>query len=330
MKVLYIGGTGEISFACVEKSVEAGHEVTVFNRGLTDQPLPKGVEHVKGDMQDDAAYFSLAEMHFDAVCQFLAYKQQTAQRDLKVFAGKCAQYVFISTTAAYRKPPDRYIITEDVPLENPYWEYARAKADMETLLMQGHAEGRLPVTIVRPAHTYRRKFPGGIARGDDWGWRIMNDKPVIVHGDGTSLWTLTYATDFAEMFVGLLGNEKALGEAFHITRHVEGYTWNQIWTELHRALGKEPKLVHVAAETLIRYNSYWTGQLFGDKIYSTLFDNTKLRSVVGGYDCKVSLSEGMNLAAEGFRKRQSAYKPDPAVHALLDRIAEEQSALSDA
>lgn len=330
MKVLYIGGTGEISCACVEKSIEAGHEVTVFNRGLTDQPLPEGVKHIEGDMRDDPAYFALGEMHFDAVCQFLAYDPLTAQRDLRVFAGRCGQYVFISTTAAYKKPPEKCIITEDVPLDNPYWAYARAKAEMEALLTQAHAEGRAGVTIVRPAHTFRRKFPGGIARGDDWGWRVMNDKPIIVHGDGTSLWTFTYATDFATGFVGLLGNDRALGEAFHITRHVEGYTWNQIWTELHRALGKEPKLVHVPAETLIRYNPDWTGQLFGDKIYSTLFDNSKLRSVVGQYDCEVSLSEGMQLAARGFHKRQAGYKPDPDVHALLDRIADEQSALGGA
>jgi len=327
MKVLYIGGTGEISLACVRRSAELGHDVTVFNRGTRGEPLPKGVARITGDMTDSAAYGQLGEKHFDVVCQFLAYDPPAAQHDLDVFGGKCGQYVFISSTAAYKKPPDRYVITEDVPLANPFWPYAQAKAAMEDLLFQAHGEGRLAVTVVRPSHTFRTKYPGGIVQGDDWAWRVVNDKPIIVHGDGTSLWTLTYATDFAVAFCGLLGNDKALGEAFHITRHIEAFTWNQIWTQLGAALGKEPKLVHVPAQTLVRYNDQWRGQLLGDKIYSTMFDNSKVMSVVGKFDCKTSLAEGMTLAAEHVTKRLAGYEPDRKLHSLLDRIADEQGRL---
>jgi len=324
MRVLYIGGTGEISLACVRQSVQLGLEVTVFNRGMHNECLPDGVTRIVGDMSDSEAYARLGEEYFDVVCQFLAYDPLTAQHDLEVFGGKCGQYVLISSTAAYKKPPDRYVITEDVLLENPFWPYAQAKAEMEDLLLQAHGDGRLAVTVVRPAHTFRAKFPGGVAQGDDWAWRVMHDRPIIVHGDGTSLWTLTYAGDFAAAFCGLLGNEKALGEAFHITRHMEAFTWNEIWTELAASLGRQARLVHVPSETLVRYNADWRGQLLGDKIYSTMFDNTKVMSVVGKFECDVSLTQGMSFASEHVKKRLASYQPDEKLHALLDRIADEQ------
>lgn len=329
MKVLYIGGTGEISYQCVLRSAEAGYVTTVFNRAKSDKPLPQGVEQIVGDIEDQTAYVSLADGGFDVVCQFLAYDPPTIQRDLEVFSRRCGQYVLISTTAAYKKPPDHCVITEDVPLANPYWSYAQKKAAMESLLLQAHREGLMKVTIVRPSHTYDRKFPGSIVQGDDWAWRVLNDKPVIVHGDGTSLWTLTNSKDFAAGFVGLLGNEAAFGEAFHITRHLDAYTWNRIFTEIGLALGKEAKLVHVPAETLVRYNSGWVGQLFGDKIYSTMFDNTKIRTVTGTGQAKVSLTDGMAAAARGVLKRMENYQPDRQLHSLLDRIADEQSSLGD-
>jgi len=327
MRVLYIGGTGEISYACVERSVEAGHEVAVFNRGRVDEPLPEGVRHIKGDLGDAAGYGRLGEEGFDVVCQFLAYDVAAVKRDAEVFGGRCGQYVFISSASAYQKPPQRLVITENVPLENPYWAYSRAKAAMEAYLMGEHAAGRMAVTVVRPSHTHRRRFPGGVASGDDWAWRILNGKPVVVHGDGTSVWTLTHSTDFAVPFVGLLGNDRALGEAFHITRHIEGTTWNEIYREVGRALGAEARLVHVPTDTLIRYNPDWSGPLLGDKTWSVLFDNRKVKSVAGDFRCRVDLGEGMRRAAEHYRWRAGAYKPDAALHALLDRIASEQAGL---
>lgn len=327
MKVLYVGGTGEISHACVAESVRAGHEVAVFNRGRAEEPLPGGVREKRGNMDDDAAYRPLGEEGFDVVCQFLAYEPATVERDLEVFGDRVAQYVFISTASAYQKPPRRLVITEDVPLENPFWDYSRAKAAAERTLLQAHAAGRMPVTIVRPSHTHRRRFPGGIASGDHWAWRMHEGRPIVVHGDGTGLWTLTPSEDFARPFVGLLGNDRALGEAFHITRHMESYTWNRIFETMGRALGVEPRLVHVPTETLVRYHSPWAGPLLGDKAWPVLFDNTKVMDVAGEFECRVDLDAAMRGAAAFYRKRAETYAPDEALHALLDRIAADQEAL---
>jgi len=330
MKVLYIGGTGEISAACVRRSVEAGHQVTVLNRGKTAGELPPGVRQVTGDLADAAPYAALGSETFDAVCQFLAYEMSVVRRDAETFAGRCGQYVFISSASAYQKPPTRVVITEDVPLENPFWPYSRAKAEMEAFLMRQHAEGRLPVTIVRPSHTIRTRFPGGIGPGDEWAWRMLNGKPVIVHGDGTSLWTLTHAADFAVPFVGLLGNPGALGQAFHITRHMESYPWDAIFQAMGRALGAEPRLVHVPTDTLVRYNPRWAGPLLGDKTWSVLFDNSKVMGVAGPFECRVGLDEMMRRSAECYRKRAASHASDGKLHALLDRIAAEQTALGRA
>jgi len=328
MKVLYIGGTGEISTACVQRSVEVGHDVTVFNRGRSGAALPDGVRQITGDMKDDEAYAKLGDEDFDVACQFLAYDLAVVQRDVDVFGGRCGQYVFISSASAYQKPPTHYVITEDTPLANPYWPYSQTKADMEAFLFAQHAAGRIPVTVVRPSHTLRTRFPGGIARGDDWAWRILNGRPLIVHGDGTSLWTLTHSADFAVPFANLLGNAAALGEAFHITRHMDSSTWNDIYAEMGRALGAEAKLIHVPTETLIRYNADWAGPLLGDKAWPVLFDNSKVASVAGDWECRFSVQDAIAGAAEHYRQhRADAYQPDEKLHALLDRIAEEQSAL---
>ncbi len=328
MKVLYIGGTGEISYSCILAGARLGHEIAVFNRGRCEEPLPPGVRQIVGDMNDDASYRRLlGEERFDVVCQFRAYADETIRRDLEVFGGRCGQYVFISSASAYQKPPKRLVVTEDTPLENPYWDYSRAKARMEATLLSWHAEGRLPVTIVRPSHTHRRRFPGGIGNGDDWAWRILHGKAVLVYGDGTSLWTLTHSDDFAEPFVRLLGNSRALGEAFHITRHMESYTWNEIYRQIAVALDAEARIVHVPTDTLLRYNPEWTGPLLGDKHWPVLFDNRKVMSVAGRFECKVSLVDGMAGAAEHYRRRAKEYVPDPRRHALFDRIADEQQAL---
>jgi len=327
MKVLYIGGTGEISQSCVWRSVEAGHEVATFNRGRRREEMPAGVRQITGDLSDEAAYRALGGEGFDVVCQFLAYEMPVVKRDVEVFGGRCGQYIFISTASAYRKPPTTWLITEDVPLANPLWPYSQKKADMEAWLFAQHADGRLPVTVVRPSHTHRTRFPGGMVSGDDWAWRMLHGKPIIVHGDGTALWTLTYSTDFAVPFVGLFGKEAAVGEAFHITRHLEAASWDHIYTEVGRALGVEAELVHVPTETLVRYHPDWAGPLLGDKTWNAVFDNSKVMSVAGDFACAVSLEEGIRRAAAHVRQRLETFEPDPARHALLDRIAAEQSAL---
>ncbi len=327
MKVLYIGGTGEISYECVRRDVELGRDVAVFNRGRRDEDLPGGVRRITGDLTDDAAYAALGDERWDVVCQFVAYDISRVQRDATVFAGQVGQYVFISSASAYQKPPTGYVVSEATPLDNPYWAYSRAKAEMEAWLLAEHEAGRLPVTIVRPSHTLRSRFPGGIGSGDDWAWRIKQGKPVIVHGDGTSLWTITHSRDFAKGFCGLLGAEAALGEAFHVTRHMESHTWNEIYTSVARALGRDAKLVHVPTETLIRYNADWAGPLLGDKTWPVMFDNAKAMAVAGRWECELDLDATFAAAAELYRRRADTYRPDPEKHAVLDRIAAEQESL---
>ena len=326
MKVLYVGGTGEISLACVEAGVRAGQEITVFNRGRNGEPLPDGVRRIAGEL-NDSTYRELGAQNFDAVCQFLAFDLEQAERDLDVFGGKCGQYVFISTASAYRKPPTSWHITEDTPLWNPFWPYSQKKADVETALFGWHRQGELPITVVRPSHTYRRRFPGTFVSGDDHVWRLTTGRPVILHGDGTGLWTLTHASDFARAFVRLLGNTKAIGEAFHITRP-DSFTWNDIYGTIARVVGVDrPRFVYVPTATLLRYNPDWTGPLLGDKAWPVRFDQSKLRSAVGEAECAVDLEEGLRSVLPHWKRRMERFVPDDALHALLDGIAADQERL---
>ena len=326
MKVLYIGGTGEISYACVAAGAAAGQDVTVFNRGRNEEPLPPGVKSIRGEM-NDATYHDLGRRGFDVVCQFLAYTPDQIERDLEIFGGgRVGQYLFISTASAYQKPPTDWRITEDTPLANPYWPYSQTKADMERTLFDWHAAGKLPVTVVRPSHTYRRRFPGTFVRGDDHVWRMTHGKPVVIHGDGTGLWTYTHATDFAKPFVRLLGNSKALGQAFHVTRP-DATTWNAIFHTIAKVLGVTPNFVYVPTATLVKYNADWTGPLLGDKAWPVQFDLTKLKSVVGDFTCDVSTEAGLSQVVPHCRRRAASFVPDAKVHALIDRIAEEQARL---
>jgi nucleoside-diphosphate-sugar epimerase len=326
MKILYIGGTGEISYACVAAGAAAGQQITVFNRGRSDEPLPAGVRTIRGEL-NDATYRGLGDGGFDVVCQFLAYAPEQIERDLAIFGGKIAQYVFISTASAYQKPPSDWRITEATPLANPYWPYSQTKADMEAALFRWHEAGKLPVTVVRPSHTYRRKFPGTFMSGDDHVWRMMHGRPVILHGDGTGLWTYTHATDFARPFVRLLGNDKALSRAFHVTRP-DATTWNTIFGAIARVLGVEdPKFTYVSTATLVKYNSEWTGPLLGDKAWPVQFDLTNLTAAVGEMTWEVSTEQGLRDVVPYYRRRAGSFAPDEKLHALVDRIAREQAAL---
>ena len=326
MKVLYIGGTGEISYACVHESVRLGHEVTVFNRGRSSEPLPDAVAQVHGSLDDAAGYAKLGEMGFDVVCQFLAYNSRQIDLDLKTFAGKVKQYVFISSASAYQKPPTNHLITETTPLVNPYWPYSRAKAEMERQLVDAHERGNLPVTLIRPSHTIRRKLPGTFISGDHTAWRMLQGKPIVVHGDGESLWTLTHAEDFAYPFARLLGLEAALGEAYHITTEVPA-TWNLIIESVGRAFGVEPRIVHVASDTLCQYNDAWTGPLLGDKARSVVFDNSKVKATVGGWTPKLSMSEAIQRVSVHTKERLPEFEPDVETDKLVDRIIADAAAL---
>lgn len=319
MRVLYIGGSGEISFDCIHETVRLGHEVTVFNRGHSNDGLPEVCRFITGDVEDDTAYGRLAEEHFDVVCQFRLFTPESMRRDVALFTGQCGQYVFISSASAYAKPVRGLPITESTPLINPFWAYSRAKAEMEALLQ---AQNGLPFTIVRPSHTYRTRMPTPLGGEVS---RLLRGRPVVVHGDGESLWTVTHASDFARPFARLLGEPRAIGEAFHITAS-RAWSWNEIFQAMAAALGVErPEWIHVPSETLIRYNREWEGPLLGDKTYSVIFDNTKVTSVVGDFTCPVDPWEGMRRVAAHHPPRKDAF--DAAVDALYDRICAEQGAL---
>ena len=327
MRILYIGGTGEISASCVRESVKLGHEVSVFNRGNRVEALPEGVKIINGDMAYDTAYHALAEQNFDVVCQFMLFETEQAQRDIKFFSGHTEQYVFISSASAYQKPLDCFaVVTEDTPLCNLYWLYSQKKQAIEDLLVTAHLDDKLPVTIVRPSHTYRKHFPVPLFEGDWTAKRMLDGKPILVHGDGASLWTLTHADDFAKPFARLLGNQEAIGEAFHITQDIP-YTWLEILSAMAKALGVELSYVPVATETLIRYLPESKGELLGDKTPSTIFNNNKVKGVAGDFSCDVSLADGMAGVAKSFRERMDRVPVNAEWDALCDRIIAEQDAL---
>ena len=321
MRVLYVGGSGEISFDCIHESVRRGHEVTVFNRGRHNAGLPAACRFETGAVEDDAAYGALARRHFDVVCQFRLFTPQAIERDIALWTGHCGQYVFISTASAYRKPVRGLPLTERTPLDNPHWPYSRAKAAMEALLAAQHG---LPFTIVRPSHTYRTRMPTPLPENIEVS-RLLRGRPVVLHGDGESLWTVTHAEDFARPFVRLLGEPRALGEAFHLTGD-RAWSWNEIFEAIAAALGVASyRIVHVASDALVRYRPEWEGPLLGDKAASVLFDNRKVKGVAGDFDCPIDPWRGMKMVAE--RYPQQAEPFDPALDALLDRIVQEHEAL---
>lgn len=322
--ILFIGGTGQISLPCVHEAVAAGHTVSLLNRGRTDVALPAGVESVAGDMDDAATYAELGDRHFDVVCQFRAYTAAQMRKDIAAFTGRTGQYVFISSASAYQKPAKHYVITERTPLENPYWQYSRDKIACESMLRE---QAALPWTIVRPSHTVRTRLPLAIGDGDAVARRLLRGAPVIVHGDGHSLWTLTRSADLAVPFTRLLGNPAALGEDFHITSD-RAFTWDEITHAIAAALGVEARIVHVPTDTLVRYNPEWEAPLVGDKAWSALFDNSKVKRVAGDFSCAEDLKTILTDSIAHFRARNAAAgeASDP-LDPLMDRICVEQSAL---
>lgn len=332
MKVLYVGGTGQISFDCVHESVRAGHETWVLNRGNSNAGLPAETKFITCDFEDDEAYGSIADMGFDVICQFRVFGVDKLQRDLDLLSGKVGQYVFISTASAYHKPVNVQFITEDVPLVNPHWEYSRNKADCEALLRTQGLEGSGGSggsggggwTIVRPSHTSRDMLITALSEHDQLAERMLAGKPVILPGDGTSLWTVTASKDFAPPFVKLLGNPQALGEAFHLTSD-HAYAWNTIYAALGDALDVQPQIIHVPTSTLIKFNPDWEGPLWGDKSWSAQFDNAKIKSVVGDFSCATTLEEFTADRVEAFYRRRGGTSSSPIDHefdALVQRIVQ--------
>ena len=323
MNVLFIGGTGQISYPCVERAVAQGHAVTVYNRGKRPDELPAGVTSIVGDLTAPD-YADLAKANYDVVCQFIVFTPEQMARDIEVFAGHCGQYIFISSASVYEKPARHYVITENTPAINPYWPYSQAKIACENLLI---ASKNLAWTIVRPSHTVRTGLPIMMGDSDVMARRMLDGEPTIVAGDGNTPWTLTRSVDFAVPFVGLFGKPAALNDTFHITND-RAHIWNDIQTAIARLLSVEAKIVHVPTDTLVRYNPEWIGPLTGDKAWTAIFDNSKVKGVVGDFTCAQSLDEILAEPIVHLKRRLAANRsPKGEFDALVDRICAAQSAL---
>lgn len=304
MKALFIGGTGIISSACSPRAIEQGFELTLLNRGTSHRATPAGARQLKADLRDRASVeAAIGSETFDVVVNWIAFTPDHIRQDLDVFRGRIGQYVFISSASAYQTPPSTLPVTEATVLENPVWEYSRNKIACEEELVRAHRTDRFPFTIVRPSHTYDRTllpFDHGYTVVD----RMRKGKPVVVHGDGTSLWVLTHHTDFAKALVGLLGNNRALGEAFHITSD-EWLTWNQIYDIVARAAGTKAIKVHVPSDAIAAVDPGWGAALLGDKANSMVFDNTKVKRVVPDFAATTPF-------ARGAEEIMAWYDADPA------------------
>jgi nucleoside-diphosphate-sugar epimerase len=323
LRVLFVGGSGIISSACARVAVESGIELTVLNRGqTTSRPLPAGVTEVRADVRDAAAVRkALGDSEFDSVVDWVAFTTEHVRADLDLFRGRTRQYVFISTASAYQTPPARLPITESTPLRNPFWQYSRDKIACEDLLVAEYRDSGFPVTIVRPSHTYDASKTV-LERGWTLLARMLAGKPVIVHGDGTSLWTVTHNTDFARGFVPLLGHPRTYGDAFHITSD-DFLTWDQIAHALAAALGVAPRIVHVPSEAIAAADPEWGVGLVGDKAHSMIFDNSKLRSIVPGWHATVPFEQGAREIVEWHRADPARQVVNPELDALMDKLAEQ-------
>jgi nucleoside-diphosphate-sugar epimerase len=320
LRALIIGGNGIISSSVSRLAVQRGFEVTLLNRGQSDtRPPIDGVRRLTGDASDAASIAAaIGAEDFDVVVNFRSFLATQVRADIELFAGRTAQYVYISSASAYQKPVAHLPITESTPLYNPFWQYSRDKIASEDALVAAYREHGFPVTIVRPSHTYDETLipiEGGWTMLD----RMRRGLPVLVHGDGTSLWTLTHARDFAVGFVGLLGNPVAVGDTFQITSDFV-YPWDAIYRMLGAALGVEPQLVHVASETIARAIPEWGPGLLGDKSHSVIFDNSKLRSVVPDFNPTTTFAQGAREITDWYDADASRRVVDSALNAQVDAL----------
>ncbi|MCR5593315.1 MAG: SDR family oxidoreductase [Saccharofermentans sp.] len=326
MKILMIGGTGTISMAITRLLLSRGtDEVFLLNRGTRTQELPSGAKFITADINNEEEVLDKTKgMEFDAVCEFIGFVPAQIERDHRLFAGRTKQYIYISSASAYHKPVKSYIINEGTALANPYWQYSRDKIACEDLLMKYYREEGFPVTIVRPSHTYdERSVPLGV-HGNKGSWqvikRMLEGKKVIIHGDGTSLWHMTFNRDFAKAYVGLIGNPHAIGEAFQITND-ETLTWNQIYETIASALGVELKAVHVSSEFLRDASDYdFEGSLIGDKACSVVFDNSKLKKAVPGFTPDIRFEEGIRITLANVLAHPELQVEDPEFDAWCDKV----------
>ena len=329
MKALFIGGTGTISMAIVKKlAADPAWEVWLLNRGNRKGEVPEGVKQIICDISDEAAAAKVLEgMEFDVVGEFIGFTVDQVERDYRLFKGKTKQYIYISSASAYNKPAASYVITEGTTLANPHWEYSRNKIECEEFLMKKYREEGFPVTIVRPSHTYdERNVPLGVHGKKGFYQvikRMQEGKPVIIQGDGTSLWTVTFNKDFAVGYTGLMGNRHAIGEAFQITGD-ETLTWNQIYQTIADALGVELKAYHVSSDYLSavgdKYGFDFEGSLTGDKSVSVVFDNRKLKRAVPEMKTTVPFHLGVRIALDYVLSHPECQVEDPEFDQWCDKV----------
>lgn len=322
MKVLFIGGTGIISSACSELAIKRGADLYLLNRGESKsiRPIPEKAKWLEVDINDIQSVKEAINPHdFDVVVNWIVFEPSQIESDIQIFKNKTSQYVFISSASAYQTPPSALPVTESTVLDNPFWEYSRNKIACEERLLQAYREEKFPFTIVRPSHTYDKTllpFRGGYTIVD----RMRRGKPVIVIGDGTSLWTLTHHKDFATGFVGLLGNSHAIGESFHVTSD-EWLTWNQIFQLVAKAAGvPDPILVHIPTELLAAYDPEWGAGLLGDKSNSMIFDNSKIKKVVPEFVAKIPFSQGAKEIINWYDQNHERKTIDEEFNDLIESI----------
>ncbi|OZB93595.1 SDR family oxidoreductase [Paenibacillus sp. XY044] len=327
MKALFIGGTGTISTAITKQLLAQGCELYLLNRGHRNDALPEGAHIIQADINDEEQVAGLiADLHFDVVADFIAFVPEHLERDYRLFKDRTKQFMFISSASAYQSPLSDYIITEGTPLSNPYWEYSRNKIACEDYLMKQYRENGFPVTIVRPSHTYdERSIPLGV-HGSKGSWqvakRMLENKPVIIHGDGTSLWTMTHNRDFAKGFIGLMGNIHAIGESVHITSD-ESVTWNQIYEIIADALGVKLNAVHVASEFLDASSKEdFRGSLLGDKANTVVFNNAKLKRLVPDFVATTRVDQGIKETVQYILAHPEHQTEDPEFDSWCDKVVQ--------
>ncbi|MBR4971275.1 MAG: SDR family oxidoreductase [Paludibacteraceae bacterium] len=326
MKALFIGGTGTISMAISQKLSQMPEwELYLINRGNKNSSLPTNIHQIKADINDEKKVEELlGDLSFDVVCDFIGFTTEHVERDYRLFHNRTRQYIFISSASAYQKPLSSPIINESTPLANPYWQYSRNKIACEEFLMKMYRENGFPITIVRPSHTYGDySVPLGV-HGKLGSWqvlkRMIEQKPDIIHGDGTSLWTMTHNSDFAKGFVGLMGNIHAIGEAFQITSD-ESLTWNQIYQTIANHLNVPLKACHISSELLASTSDYdLMGSLIGDKANSVIFDNSKLKRVVPDFCATVRFDQGIRKTIEYVLSHKECQQEDKEFDEWCDKI----------
>ena len=319
MKVLFIGGTGVISSACTNLCAESSIDLTLLNRGLTDRSIPENVNILKADIRNPEQVKSILKNYtFDVVVDWIAYNKEHVATDFEIFKDKISQYIFISSASVYKKPPDCLPIKETEPLLNPVWEYSKNKILCEQYLMRMYEQHHFPVTIVRPSHTYDKTkiaLSGGYTTVN----RLREGNKVIIHGDGTSLWTLTHHRDFAGGFLGLLGKTNAIGEAYHITSD-EVLTWNQICGIFADVLGVQANIIHVPSDFIYRFDKEWGEGLLGDKAHCMIFDNTKIKQINPTFKAEIPFRQGAEEILSWYDEDPRRRVVDHIWNAKMDEI----------